>query len=128
MPVDYSIDPALGVVFSRWSGLVTTSEIIANAEQLREDPEFEGNYSELVDMRDFSGTDATSACLDGIIRRVDPYSVVSRHAVLAPGRAAFGIARMYQILRGEGANCEVFRKEEEARRWLGLGIRKQPQL
>jgi hypothetical protein len=120
MPVDYSIDSIRGVVLSRWSGVVTASEILSKAEQLRDDPAFDRNYSELIDMNNFEGTDVTSATLDGIIRRVCSYSLSSRHAVVAPGPAAFGIARMYQALHGEEHNFVVFHNMTEARDWLGL--------
>jgi hypothetical protein len=120
MPVEYSIDPGHGVVVCQWRGIVTTSEIIANAERLRNDPKFDEHYSELMDLTGFTGTNATSSSLDGIIQKADPFSSHSRHAVVAPGKPAFGIARMYQALREEGQNFAVFRNSEEARHWLGL--------
>jgi hypothetical protein len=120
MPVEYAIDADQRVVVCRWRGKVTTAEIIANAERLRKDPQFDQHYAELMDMSAFTGTNATSSSLDGIVRRVDPFANDSRHAVIAPGKPAFGIARMYQALRGEDHNFAVFRNDDEARRWLGL--------
>ena len=120
MPVEYSIDSVNGVVVCRWIGIVTISEIIGNAERLRVDPRFDRHYSELMDMSDFTGTSITSSSLDGVIQRADPFSAGSRHAVVAPGKPAFGIARMYQSLRGEDQNFAVFRNDDDARNWLGL--------
>jgi hypothetical protein len=120
MPVDYSIDSNRGVVFTRWCGMVKASEILSKAEQLRGDPAFEGNYSELMDLSGFAGTDVTSATLGGIIQRADPYSATSRHAVVAPSSAAFGIARMYQALQSDERMFVVFRNAADAWTWLGL--------
>ena len=120
MPVEYSIDSGNGVVICRWIGRVTISEIIANAERLRVDPRFDLHYSELMDMSGFTGTNVTSSSLGGVIQKADPFSAGSRHAVIAPGKPAFGIARMYQSLRGEDQNFAVFRNDDDARNWLGL--------
>jgi hypothetical protein len=51
MPVDYAIDPKLGVVFRWWRGLVTPLEIVDNAERLRSDPLFDERFSDLVESR-----------------------------------------------------------------------------
>ena len=120
IPVQYSINASLGIVFSSWYGVVTTSEIMNATERLRGDPEFDANFSELIDMSEFRGTNATSAGLGGIIRKGDPYSPSSKHAVVAPGPAAYGIARMYQNLGGDTRNIEVFRSAPDAKNWLGI--------
>jgi hypothetical protein len=119
MPIDYAIDPRQAVVFRWWRGLVTTLDIVDNAERLRNDPQFDEHFSELVDMSAFAGTSASSSSLNGIARKADPFAPSSLHAVVAPGKAAFGIARMYQTV-WEGANFAIFRSSQEARHWLGL--------
>jgi hypothetical protein len=119
MPVDYAIDPKLGVVFRWWRGLVTPLEIVNNAERLRSDPLFDEHFSDLVDMSSLDGTSASSSSLNGIARKADPFSPSSLHAVVAPGKVAFGIARMYQTA-WEGAHCAIFRDRKEACAWLGV--------
>ena len=119
MSVEYAIDPRQGVVFRWWRGTVTPLQIVDNAERLRNDPLFNEHYSELVDMSTLAGTSASSSSLSGIARKADPFSAASLHAVVAPGTAAFGIARMYQTV-WEGANCAIFRSREEACAWLGV--------
>jgi hypothetical protein len=39
MPIHYRIDPALGVVFQEWSGVVGPTELLAHWQQVLDDPE-----------------------------------------------------------------------------------------
>jgi hypothetical protein len=120
MPIRYVVSRARRVVLTTWSGYVTVDEIIQNAKRLCINPDFDSTFSELVDLRDLSGTNATAADLSYFSEEHDPFSVGSRRAVFAPSELAFGIARMYEILRGEAGNLAVFRTMEETCQSLGV--------
>jgi hypothetical protein len=120
MPIRYVVSRARRVVLTTWSGYVTVDEIIQNAKRLCIDPDFDSTFSELVDLRDFSGTNATAAGLSYFSEEHDPFSLGSRRAIFAPSELAFGIARMYEILRDEAGNLAVFHTIEETCQSLGV--------
>lgn len=117
MAIQYSIDRARRMVFTTWSGQVTYEELSAYLEQLRNDPNFDPNLDQLVDLSNVSVIKLTFDTLNSI-RQVDPFSAESKRAVVAPKDVAYGLSRMYEALKGGGFT--VFRAMEPARAWLGL--------
>jgi hypothetical protein len=120
MPIRYVVCCTRRVVLTTWSGFVAVDEIVRNAKRLCVDPDFNSSFSELIDLGDFSGTNATAADLSYFSEEDDPFSLGARRAVSAPSELAFGMARMYEILRGESGNFVVFHTLEEACQWLGV--------
>ncbi|HYL12836.1 MAG TPA: hypothetical protein VEV41_07360 [Terriglobales bacterium] len=120
MPIRCVVCRARRVVLTTWSGYVTVDEIVQNAKRLCVDPDFDSTFSELIDLRDFSGTNATAADLSYFSEEDDPFSLGARRAMFASSELAFGIARMYEILRGETEEFAVFHTLEEACQWLGV--------
>jgi len=120
MPVRYVINASRRVVFTACSGPVTVEEMLQNAKRLSTDSDFDSTFSELIDLHECSGTDARIEHLRYFAEDDDPFSTEARRAVFAPSQFAFGMARMYEALRGEAANFAVFRRMEEACQWLGL--------
>jgi hypothetical protein len=120
MPVRYVIIAARRLVVTACSGRVTVSEMLQNAKRLSTDADFDSTFSQLIDLHECSGTDATVEHLRYFAEDDDSFSPSARRAVFAPSPLGFGMARMYEALRGEATNFAVFRTINEACQWLGL--------
>ncbi len=122
MPITSQIDSSLGVVFSKFQGVVTPEDISAQVESFKTDPAFQPSFNHLIDTRGATRFDISSSGM----RAVSMHSIFnekSRRAIVAEKDEMFGIARMYQLLRDaqeKPDQVQVFRTMAEARRWLGL--------
>jgi hypothetical protein len=119
MPGSYTILPEARFVYSRFWGNVTDQHLQAHARALQADPRFESSFAQLTDFRDVSGIEVTT---DGIrvMTRLNPFGRGARRAILAPGITAFGLARMYELMKLEDDDqIQVVREVSDALRWLG---------
>jgi hypothetical protein len=120
MSVAYTIDPDLRLVVVKAWGTLTGVELIDATDALHAMPEFTHARRELGDYRDVTEFD-----MDGsAIRRLAARSVFDssvRRAVVVSADVAFGMARMYQMLReGPDDGLRVYRELDEAIAWVGL--------
>jgi hypothetical protein len=119
MPIFFKIYKERGLVMSTVSGVVTIADALAHREDLRKHPDFDPSFSQLVDLSnvtkiEFSREDVERFAQDTI------FSLNSRRAALAIGDHAYGLARMFEMLRefkGE-EGVRVFRNLEEALNWV----------
>ena len=120
MPASYRIDKSLGLVFTKGEGVLTGQDIRTHELRLREDPDFDPSYNQLIDLRDVIEFAASTEEM----RTISTYHISnekSRRAIVAEKDAHFGMARMYEMLRGvKPDQITVFRDMAEARHWLGL--------
>ena len=120
MPESYRIDKSLRVVFTKGEGVLTGRDIATRLQKLREDPDFDSSYDELIDLLNVIEFAASPA----EIRSVSEYDLFddkSRRAIVAEKDVSFGMARMYEALRdAKPDQIEVFRDMAKARRWLRL--------
>jgi len=121
--ITFSLNPATRVRVARFAGAISDRVLIDAYEPLLRDPAFDFTQSELVDLRDVSHMDVTSAGLHRLIALYEergPARAHTRNAILAPSDVLYGVARMFQTLRGEvaPAEIEIFRHFEEAKRWM----------
>ncbi len=49
MPADYKVDTSKRMVFSIAYGIITDEDVYAHQEKLRDDPDFDPSFSQLVD-------------------------------------------------------------------------------
>jgi hypothetical protein len=119
MPAFYHIDRQLKIVFSTLEGIVTGEEALNHEEHLCHDPDFEPNFSQLFDCRHVTQVEVTGDFVHFIAMK-SPFSSKARRAIVADKDFVYGLARMYQILKGDTQEIRVFREMEEARRWLGI--------
>ena len=119
MPIFYKIDKERRFVMSSVSGVMGIAEGLAHQQKIRNDPDFDPSYSQLMDF-----THATRVDLTGEdVRRLAEttiFSPDSRRAILVRGYAEYGLARMFEILRetmGE-RGIRVFRDLDEALEWV----------
>ena len=119
MPIFLNIYKERGLVISTVSGVVTITDALEHRENLRRHPDFDPSFSQLVDLSnvtkiEFSREDVERFAQDTI------FSSNSRRAALATGDHAYGLARMFEMLRefkGE-EGVRVFRNLDEALEWV----------
>ena len=120
MPMEYAIDKAARMIFTRAWGTLTDEELLGYQRRLRADPAHNPAYSELVDFSQVEqapvSTDAIQALADNAL-----WEPGVRLAIIAPTDLKFGLTRMYQAMSpDESQQIHVFRNKLEARAWLGL--------
>ena len=128
MPLSFAIDKQRRLVISTASGTVTYSEIAAHQVGLKNHPDFDPSFDQLID-----GTAVTKVALtvDEIrtVARQRIFGPDSRQAIATSSDFAYGMARMFELYReasGSGRPVRVFSSLEPAQEWLDLsGQRKE---
>jgi hypothetical protein len=123
VPINYSIDATLGLLTYTLSGVVTDAEYLAAAARAGEDALFASCPYHLSDQRGVERFDVTAAGLGALAKFIERHWVGRfrrwRLAVVAPRDISYGMARMYQQIRGDSYEAiAIFRELEPARQWL----------
>jgi hypothetical protein len=127
MPADYKIDREQKLVLSRAWGVVTIRDFLGHGHRLLADPDFRPDFRQLWDLTEITST-LTNFTELAEMAKVSVFAPTSRRAILAPVDVAFGVARMFQMLReskGE-TGIRVFRDRAEALHWLETGEEPPP--
>ena len=98
MPVDYTIDKSLKMVFSKAYGIMIDEDVYAHQERLRDDPDFDPGFSQLADCTKVTKADDLSSDAMYELARRNPFGEGSKRAFVAPKNLLFGLIRMFQIL------------------------------
>ncbi|MGB2672796.1 MAG: hypothetical protein WA621_20270 [Candidatus Acidiferrum sp.] len=119
MPAFYKIDKERRLVLSSGTGVFNKEAAQAHQERLLADPEFDPSYSQLMDFTHVTQIDLTAADIQQLALR-NIFSPESRRAFLVTNDLAFGLARMFEILRESAGErgIGVFRNLEEALDWV----------
>lgn len=119
MPAFYKIDKERRLVLSSGTGVFNKEAAQAHQERLLTDPEFDPSYSQLMDFTHVTQIDLTAADIQQLALR-NIFSPESRRAFLVTNDLAFGLARMFEILRESAGErgIGVFRNLEEALDWV----------
>ena len=119
MPAFYKIDKERRLVLSSGSGVFDLDEARSHQERLLADPEFDPTYSQLMDFTHVTRIELTAADIQHLAVR-NIFSPDSRRALLVPNDLAYGLGRMYEILRGAAGErgIRVFRNLEDALDWV----------
>ena len=120
MPAFYRIDKQKRLIVSTASGVLTLDDVLKQQQQLLKDSDFDPSFSQLVDFDDV--TEVAVATDD--VRRMAEKSIFepgTRRALVAQkSDVAFGLSRMFEILRNlkgdEGVRA--FRDRKQALTWL----------
>lgn len=119
MTAYYKIDKQRRLVLSSGWGVLTKADLVTHMEQLLNDPDFDPKFSQLADFSQVSSFDLTGDDVRALASKT-VFSPQSRRAFIASGDLAFGLARMFETLRGlkgEGG-IHIFREKEEALNWV----------
>jgi hypothetical protein len=124
VPADYKIDKARRLVTNTMTGVLTQDEVLTIVDRFMSDPDFDPNFSQLIDCRQVTKMKVNAEDVRQIADR-EIFSPDSRRAIVVTDAVTFGLGRMYEILRdlkGE-KGIRVFRSIEEATDWIGAGGR-----
>jgi hypothetical protein len=117
MPISFSIDPHHRVAIIEVHGSLGPADIADVAVRLRKAPFFHPSFSLLVDLSQAGEMNFDFARMDDTVHSgQDPFHPDSRRAIVATRPETYGIARMYQALKG--FTVAVFPNREEAMEWL----------
>ena len=123
MSAEYKIDKSQRMVFSVAYGILTDLDINSHQEKLRDDPDFDPGFSQLVDCTDVTKADDLST--DGIyeLARRHLFGAESKRAFVAPKKLLYGLFRMFQILTNDYPDeLVVFEDLTKARKFLNLEL------
>ena len=121
MPYDILIDAEHRIVYSRAWGEFTEADVLAHRQRLKADPQFDPTFRQLADFTGVTRLAISTASVKALTS-LDPWHADSRRAFVASADVVFGMARMYAMLLGPSkSNIAVFRRAEEAERWLHGG-------
>ena len=124
MPVTITPDASQRLRTSVMAGTVTDGELIAAYRALLESPDYDATLDDLVDAREIVRVEVTPDGVRevaGIVAAMDAKNPGTRVAIVAPGGAAYVMARLYGFYReAQNAPAEhrVFRDMTEAHTWL----------
>lgn len=119
MPTFYKIDKGRRFVLSSGTGVLNRNEALAHQVRLLSDPDFDPNYSQLADFTQVTKFDLSAEDIRQMAER-KVFSPDSRRAILVPNELAYGLGRMFEILREAAGErgIRVFRNLEEALDWV----------
>ena len=121
MPAHVKVDVKNGIVYSSFEGALNDNDILAHRDVLKSHPDFNPQFSEIVDFTGVTQLRVTVGLINSMARSDSLYSHKSRHAVVAPHDLTYGVARMYQMLaQDKRPNVAVVRNMAEARRFVGI--------
>lgn len=106
-------------MLSTASGVYTLADCLDHNRKLSADPEFDSSFSQLADFTHVTKIDASPEDVR-LLAEYSVFSPPSRRAFIMPADLAFGMGRMYEIIReGQGdLGIQIFRAFEEALDWV----------
>ncbi len=119
MPACYKIDKERRLVMSTAYGVVTRQDLLSHQETLLADPDFGNTFSQLADFTRMARLEVTAADVRVIAAR-NVFAPEARRAIVVADEAAFGLSRMFEILRAAKGEegIRVFRTVEEGFGWI----------
>jgi len=120
MPITYSIDPQLGVIFEKWSGDVLASDLASYWRSYLADPEVIAIRKTVVDLRD-SNPRFTGAELADLINTIVLPVLAGREwvtAIVVGKPVHVGVSRQYQVFAERYSRDAIFEEPEQALVWV----------
>jgi hypothetical protein len=123
--ITFVISPEDRIRTARYRGIVDDELLLDAYSRLITAPDFDPALDDIVDLRDVSNFDISHEGMRRLVARLAELDILgfrTRVAMVAPTTVAFGMGRMYELLRGTVRNTtediHVFREFDEALRWL----------
>jgi hypothetical protein len=122
MPVRYVIDKESQLVVTTGLGRLTFAESLAHQDQLLNDPDFNSEFNQLIDLTAATSLDISVAEAKRLAMR-NPFSSTSRRAFVATNPSIFGLGRLMEVYHEMSAVVSlvcVFYDLPSAMKWLGV--------
>jgi hypothetical protein len=119
MPVVLKIDPHRKVVYSAFYGEVTDAELLNHGKAISADPDFNPDFSEIVDFSSTTNAAISEKALAALAANPSLFSSTVVHVVVAPDEALFQLVTKYKdFAQSSRPNLFVVRTRPEAYRLL----------
>ena len=123
MPADYKIDKSKRIVFNIAYGNLTDQDVFKHQDKLRNDPDFDPSFSQLVDCTNVTQIDGLSLKAISVLADRDPFGLGSQRAFVAPHNPDYDVFRLYELLTTVHEDVVVvFRDMSEAHDFLNLKL------
>jgi len=122
MPVRYAINKEQQLVVTTGSGHLTFAEAVAHQDQLLNDPDFNAEFNQLIDLTAVTSLDISVAEAKMIALR-KLFSSRSRRACVSGNPSIFGMGRMMKVYHEMAevvSLVHIFYDLPSALKWLGL--------
>ena len=121
MGVQVTIEVSQRLVLWTFSGELTDADTVGAGSLIRSHPDFDPNFSEIIDCSAVTGVSVSTSAVEQVSRRESHFNLASLHVIIAPQDVIFGLARMAQVFAEKTKpNVVVVRSMEEAREYLRL--------
>lgn len=115
------IDPKARIVYSTLSGDIGTEDLLRQVAAIRAHPEFNPEFSELIDLTAVTSFNVSSDDVCRLAGRDSSFSPSADRVLVAGEDLVFGLARMFQTFSAERRpRFTVVRNLSEAYSQLGL--------
>ncbi|HWS18531.1 MAG TPA: hypothetical protein VN223_10965 [Candidatus Elarobacter sp.] len=122
MPVVLKIDPHRKVVYSAFYGRITNAELLGHRKQIADDPDFNPQFSDIVDFSDVTDPAITESAISALAANPTLFSSSAVHIVVAPAALMFQLGNMFKDLaQSSRPNFHVVRTRAEAYKLLPAG-------
>ena len=121
MSVSYQIDVNRELIVCRIQGNYNNDDLIGFFKELADDPDFNGNYDEIVDGRAITSSEITEDGLRHAAKMADIFTADSHRALVVNAGLSHGLSRMFLTLNEhKPSRLRLFTEMSEALSWLGL--------
>ena len=121
MPAQYKIDTARRMVFTVAYGILTDQDAYTHQEKLRDDPDFDPSFSQLIDSTNVTKADGLSTEAIYNLARRNPFGAGAQRAFVASNRLLYVMFHVFQALREDHSDeVVIFKDLTEAREFLKL--------
>jgi hypothetical protein len=119
MPAYFRIEKNKRLVMSTLSGVFTLADGLAHQEKLLKDPDFDPNFSQLLDCTHVTKLELGPDDVRRLAQR-SIFSPNSRRAILVSNDLVFGFARMFVMFREASGEkgVRIYRDLDEALYWV----------
>jgi hypothetical protein len=122
MPWKYFIDRQRRLIVSTGSGCLTFDEAKTHDEQLENDPDFDPDFSQIIDFTALTAFDVSTLEAKTLASQ-SSFSSKSRRALVASRPEIYGMGRLLEVyheMAGGQAETHIFYDRDEAMKWLGV--------
>jgi hypothetical protein len=115
---EYWIDPEKALVFIRFARKLIARDIESHATALKQDPLFDPNISEIIDLPSVEEIEITPAQAIALADAIDLFALSAWRAFVVGNDLQANAARTHQMLRSPARNITIFDTLDKAEEWL----------
>lgn len=118
----YKIDKERRLVLSTASGVFSRADAVGHMQKLLKDPDFDPSYSQIADFTQVTEIELTTQDVHELAESA-VFSAQSRRAFIVPNDVAYGLGRMFGMLRENQGEMGFASFAIWRRPWIGCSPR-----